>query len=170
MAKVAAESRYALASTGKAEDAINAINKNLSGLNLDRFVTILLAVLDRKTNTLTYVNGGHMPPVVRRTNGEVELLESESGLPIGILEDQEYPANQCRLAPGEVVIMFTDGINEAMNSAGEQFTTEAIIKEIEISQVKTPEAVNQVIRSALAQHMGTEKAIDDMCLVTLCRK
>ena len=73
------------------------------------------------------------------------------------------------LNAGDMIVLYTDGINEAMNSEGEQFTTEAIIKEIETSQAKTPEAVNNAIRNAVAQHMGTEKAIDDMCLVTVGR-
>lgn len=170
MAKVAAESRYALASTGKAEDALNAINQNLSGLNLDRFATILLAVLDKKSNTLTYVNGGHMPPVVRRASGEVELLESESGLPIGILEDQTYPANEYKMAPGDVVIIFTDGINEAMNEDGDLLGTEKFIAEIRESQAKTPSSIGKQICNVVNEHMGQEQPHDDMCFVCVGRK
>ena len=170
MAKIAAESRYALASTGDAVGAINAINNNLSGLNLDRFVTILLAVLNKKTNTLTYVNGGHMPPVIRHANGEIELLESESGLPVGVLEDQDYPPNETKLAPGDVVIMFTDGINEAMNEEGELLGTDKFINEIRESQAKTPAAIGKQICNMVNLHLGQTQPHDDMCFVCVGRK
>ena len=169
MAKVAAESRYALASTKKAEPALKIINDNLSDLNLDRFATILLAIIDKKTNTFTYVNGGHMPPLIRRADGTVELLESDSGLPIGILSEQEYPANVLELKRGEVVIMFTDGINEAMNESGEQLGTEQVVSDIIESQSKSPTAIGKQICNTVNRHLGQEPPHDDMCFVCVGR-
>ncbi len=171
MAKVSAESRFALATTRSAADAINKLNDKLTDLKLDRFVTLVLCLLNTKKNTIETVNAGHMPPIIRRADGGAleELSVDHSGLPVGIMAGYEYQSTTIELNSGDLIVLYTDGINEAMNSAGEQFTTEAIIKEVETSQAKTPEAVNQVIRNAVAQHMGTEKAIDDMCLVTVGR-
>lgn len=171
MAKVSAESRFALATTRSAADAINNLNNKLTDLKLDRFVTLVLCLLNTKKNTVEIVNAGHMPPIILRAGDATleELSLEHSGLPVGVVEGFEYESTTMELNPGDLVVLYTDGINEAMNSAGEQFTTEAIIEEIKTSQAKTPEAVNQVIRRAVAQHMGTEQAKDDMCLVTLGR-
>ena len=172
MAKVSAESRFALATTRSAADAINKLNDKLTDLKLDRFVTLVLCLLNTRKNTIEIVNAGHMPPLIRKADdGTLEELSLEhSGLPVGIMAGNEYQSTTLELSPGDLIVLYTDGINEAMNSEGQQFSTEAIIKEIETSQTKTPESVNQVIRSAVAQHMGTEKANDDMCLVTLARR
>ena len=171
MAKVSAESRFALATTRSAAEAINKLNDKLTDLKLDRFVTLVLCLLNTKKNTIETVNAGHMPPIIRRADsGTLEELSLEhSGLPVGIMAGYEYQATTIELNSGDLIVLYTDGINEAMNSEGKQFTTEAIIREIETSQAKTPETVNQVIRNAVAQHMGIEQAIDDMCLVTVGR-
>ena len=66
MAKVAAESRFALAASQDSAAAVDTINKNLSGLNVDRFVTALIGILDSESHTFTFANAGHMPPVVRK--------------------------------------------------------------------------------------------------------
>ena len=111
-----------------------------------------------------------MPPVVRRTDGKVELLESEAGLPIGILEDQAYPANEVKLAAGDVVIMFTDGINEAMNNNGELLGAEKLIEEIYESQTKSPSAIGKQICNMVNLHLGQAEPHDDMCFVCVGRK
>ena len=172
MAKVSAESRFALATTQSAAEAINKLNEKLTGMNLDRFVTLVLCLLNTKNNTVEIVNAGHMPPIIRRA-GSSELTELSlecSGLPVGILAGFEYESTKMELQPGDLMVLYTDGINEAMNSEGEQFTTEAIISEIASSQAKSPDAVNKVIWDAVARHMGAEKPIDDMCLVTVGRE
>lgn len=171
MAKVSAESRFALATTKSAAAAINKLNDKLTGLNIDRFVTLVLCLLNTKKNTVEIVNAGHMPPIIRRAGDSAltELSLEHSGVPVGILPGFEYQSTILKLKAGDLLVLYTDGINEAMDSAGKQFTTEAIISEIETSQAKTPESVNKVIRESVARHMGTEKPIDDMCLVTLGR-
>ena len=172
MAKVSAESRFALATTNSAAEAVDRLNEKLTEMNLDRFVTFCLCLLNTKENTVEIVNAGHMPPIIRRA-GSSELTELSlecSGLPVGILAGFEYESTTIELQPGDLMVLYTDGINEAMNSEGEQFSTEAIIAEIANSQAKTPNAINKVICDAVARHMGAEKPIDDMCLVTVGRE
>ena len=172
MAKVSAESRFALATSKSAAEAINQLNEILTEMNLDRFVTLCLCLLNTKENTVEIVNAGHMPPIIRHAeSSELSELSLEcSGLPVGILAGFEYQSTMMELQPGDLMVLYTDGINEAMNGDGEQFTTEAIIAEIKSSQAKTPEAVNKVVCDAVSRHMGAEKPIDDMCLVTVGRK
>ncbi|MDG1872433.1 MAG: SpoIIE family protein phosphatase [Mariniblastus sp.] len=172
MAKVSAESRFALATSDTAVEAVAKMNNSLSGMNIDRFVTLAIALLDLETNKLCIVNAGHMPPIFRTAaSGEIEQIATEeAGLPLGILEDYEYESIEVEIAPGDVVVMYTDGINEAMNSDGEQLTTEAMIEEIKASQAKTPQAVGDQICQAVSRHAGSFPAIDDMCVVCIGRK
>ncbi len=169
MAKVAAESRFALASSHDPAIAADHINKNLSGLNVDRFATALLGILDASDNTFTYVNAGHMPPVVRSQDGTVKLVEGESSLPIGIMDDAEYVATRCELREGDVFVLFTDGINESMNQEGEILGMERLLEGMRQSQTKTPATIGKEICQIANRHMDGAEALDDMCLVCFRR-
>ncbi|MGY8748237.1 MAG: SpoIIE family protein phosphatase [Pirellulales bacterium] len=172
MAKISAESRFALATSKTAVEAVHKMNNSLSGLNIDRFVTLALCVLDLNTNKMTVVNAGHMPPILQKSaTGEItQLAMEESGLPLGIMEDYEYESIEVQIDPGDQIVLYTDGINEAMNADGDQLTTEAMIKEMASGQAKNPDAIGNLIRESVARHSGRHPAIDDMCLVCLGRK
>ncbi len=168
MAKVSAESRFALATAETAVKAVERMNNNLSDLNIDRFVTFVVGMLDLDSNKMEIVNAGHMPPIVRRNSGEIEEIAiEEAGLPLGIMEDFEYESVTIDIEPGDVVVMYTDGINEAMDADGNQLTTEAMIKEIRNSQAKTPENIGELICQAVTRHIGRTPVIDDMCVVCI---
>ena len=166
MAKVSAEARFALATSGSAQDAVCQMNQSLSNMHLDRFVTVALCLLDRNTDKLTIVNAGHMPPIIRRKNGTVETVATEeSGVPIGILQDYQYESFSTQLKAGDVAVLYTDGINEAMNSEDEQLTSAAIVKELEQCPIKTPQGIGDNLCNLVNQHMGFRLPIDDICMV-----
>ena len=172
MAKVSAESRYALATTKSASAAMEHLNNKLTDMHLNRFVTLVLCLLNTKTNTLEVVNAGHMSPVIRRhATGELEELPlDDSGVPVGILPDFKYESSKIGIEPGDVVILYTDGLNEAMDADGNQLTTERMLAEVHSSQAKTPSAINKVICDEVHRHMGVVNPIDDMCLVCFGRE
>ena len=168
MAKVSAESRFALATSATAVEAISKMNNNLSDLNIDRFVTLVLGLLDVEESKMTIVNAGHMPPILRHQSGEIrQLAIEEAGLPLGIMEDYEYEAVEIEVRRGDVVVMYTDGINEAMDADGNQLTTQFMIDEIKSSQTKTPETIGELICQTVTRHIGRTPAIDDMCVVCI---
>ncbi len=166
MAKVSAEARFALATSGSAVEAVNLMNQSLSNMHLDRFVTLALCLLDKRTDTLSIVNAGHMPPIIRRNDGSVETVATEeSGVPLGILPDYQYECFTTTLMPGDVAVMYTDGINEAMNEKDEQLSSEAIIGELKQCQIKTPAGIGANICNLVNEHMGFRQPIDDICMV-----
>ena len=166
MAKVSAEARFALALSKSAEEAVCRMNRSIANMELDRFVTLVLCLLDKSSDTMTIVNAGHMPPIIRRKDGSVETVAiEESGLPIGIFEDYEYQSFTTKLESGDVALMYTDGINEAMNEKDEQLTSAALISELSSSQAKTPERIGNAICSLVNEHMGLRQPIDDICMV-----
>jgi len=170
MAKVSAESRFALATCKSAVDAVQSMNASLSDMNIDRFVTLALALVDFNENKMTIVNAGHMPPLLRNAAGEFrQLAEEEAGIPLGISEHFEYDSIDVALEVGDVVTMYTDGVNEAMNADGEQLTTSRLVEELVESQCKEPQAICERIVKIVARHSGDTPAIDDMCAVCFGR-
>jgi serine phosphatase RsbU (regulator of sigma subunit)/pSer/pThr/pTyr-binding forkhead associated (FHA) protein len=171
MAKISAESRFALATSKTAVEAVAKMNESMVGLQLDRFVTLVLGLVDSKNNTVTFVNAGHMPPILRTANGQFKQLAiDEAGIPLGIMEGYEYESIDVPLTQGDVVIMYTDGINEAMNDRDEQLTTRKLIEELEASQAKTAKTIGDQIIKTVARHAGNTSAIDDKCVVCVERK
>jgi serine phosphatase RsbU (regulator of sigma subunit)/pSer/pThr/pTyr-binding forkhead associated (FHA) protein len=171
MAKVSAESRFALARSQTAVEAIHKMNASLSDLNIDRFVTLVLALVDFEKNEMSLVNAGHMPPIIRNAAGEFkQVCVHEAGIPLGIMDDFDYESVQVKLQPGDVVTMYTDGVNEAMNNEGEQLTTQRLIDEVSLSQCKTPQTICEQIVKIVSHHSGNTPAIDDACVVCFRRE
>ena len=85
------------------------------------FVTLLYAVFDPESGLLTYANGGHSNPLVVHTDGSNEELPTTGGIALGVMPNLEYREASVTLAPGDTLILYTDGVSEAMNSEGEEF-------------------------------------------------
>jgi sigma-B regulation protein RsbU (phosphoserine phosphatase) len=85
------------------------------------FVTLLIATFDTATNRLTYTRAGHVPPFLRRTGGAVERLGAAGGLPLGLSEQAVYRSAAVTLEPGDVLLIVTDGITEAMDPSQNLF-------------------------------------------------
>lgn len=171
MAKIAAESRFALAMNADPVQAMCRINDAMSGLHLDKFVTFLICMLDSSRSTVTFVNAGHMPPIVCRPDGKIDVLDdSSSGLPVGIMEGCEYEAVELEFQSGATIVLHTDGVNEAMNAAGEELTTERVVSDLVASQAKTPEAIGKSIVDSVHRHVGSSPQTDDICLVCISRQ
>jgi phosphoserine phosphatase RsbU/P len=117
MAKVSAEAKYCLASESHPATAMSKLNDRITMLQIDRFVTIIMVVLDHEKHEATIVNAGHMAPIWRRADGTISEPGSDlSGLPIGIVEGFEFEQATVQLQPGDSLFMYTDGVNEAMNA------------------------------------------------------
>src|SRR5690606_13383088 len=91
------------------------VNNRLSENNPNvMFVTLVLGVLDLATGDLDWANGGHPPLCIVQTDGSLRLLEGRSGPACGVQEDLPYKSFSTRLAPGEILLGYTDGITEAV--------------------------------------------------------
>ena len=103
-------------------EAVCQANESLSdGNEADMFVTAWIGVFDRETGGLSFVNAGHNPPLVKRANGAVEWLKERGGLALAAMTGVPYRVHSCLLEPGDAILLYTDGVIEAMNSAGEQY-------------------------------------------------
>ena len=85
------------------------------------YITFILVILDVETHRLSVVNAGHPCPLIRRRDGRLEEFgRTHSGLPLGIMPDYAYTCAETLLEPGETVVLYTDGVTDAMNADGER--------------------------------------------------
>jgi serine phosphatase RsbU (regulator of sigma subunit) len=139
-----------------------AVTNSQGGL---RFTTAFLAEYEPSTRTLIYVNAGHNAPMVCRQSGALERLDA-GGLPIGIMADAPYQSGSATLAPGDWVVIFTDGVVEAVNTAGEEYGEQRLLATIAAGATQTPGQLLQRIMGSLDVFVGNTPQHDDMtCLL-----
>jgi serine phosphatase RsbU (regulator of sigma subunit) len=170
MAKLSSDVRFWLASEPDTAKALGKINEAFSRHEWDdRFVTMVVAVVEPETHTLTLANAGHMPPLLRNAAGDViEIGGEQAGLPIGVIEDYRFEAYQRTLDPGDFVTVFTDGFSEAMNSERELYGLKKLIEVVGNKNVGSHDLGEHVL-SNVRKFAGNFPQSDDMCLVCFGR-
>lgn len=131
-----------------------------------RFTTAFLAELDPETRTLTYINAGHNQPMLCRKSGALERLEA-GGLPIGIRAEASYQSGSVVLAPGDWLVIFTDGVVEAMNTRGDEYGEPRLLAAIATSSNGTPGEMMQRIMTDLDIFVGNTPQHDDVTCMLL---
>ncbi|MGB7069143.1 MAG: SpoIIE family protein phosphatase [Pyrinomonadaceae bacterium] len=151
------------------DQTITAVNEYLSANTpTNRFVTLFAAELDPSTGNLSYINAGHNPPLVGRLNGQVEQL-SAGGFPLGILPAAEFEVGQLSLEPGEVIVIYSDGVSEANNLKEEEFGVERLSEVLMENLTQSAAAIRDKVESALSTFTETAPANDDITLVIIKR-
>ncbi|MHB1038043.1 MAG: SpoIIE family protein phosphatase [Pirellulales bacterium] len=169
MAKLSAEAHYCLVSEATPAEAVNSLNTIFAGSWEDRFVTLVLTVLDPARHEVTLVNAGHMPPLLRHANGTVVAIgDAQAGLPLGVDSVASYPQATFSLAPGDCLTLFTDGISEAMNAAGELYGLARLQRQVTV-QASTILEFGQQILDDVKHFVGEQPQSDDMCLACFGR-
>jgi phosphoserine phosphatase RsbU/P len=134
-------------------------------LDGQRFTTAVLAEYEPSTRVLEYVNAGHNFPVLQRANGASERLPS-SGMPFGIAPDAKFSSVTVELGPGDTLVLFTDGVVEAFNAAGEEFSDLRWVNAIRgVPKISAQETLRQLMKS-VDEFVGATRQSDDItCLV-----
>jgi sigma-B regulation protein RsbU (phosphoserine phosphatase) len=125
------------------------------------FVTIFYGVLDPATGKLAYSNGGHNPPFAVRAGGGAERLPGRS-LPVGTLAEATYATADLSLRPGDVLFLYTDGVTEAMDATGDQFSTARLEQALEQGDRSTPAALMGDVLEAVRRFTGDAPQSDDL--------
>jgi len=130
-----------------------------------RFTTAFLAEYDAVNRTVHYINAGHNNPILRRANGQIERLEV-GGLPYGIMPEVKYDSATITLAPGDWLIIFTDGVVEAENMRQDEFGEARLFASIEAAKSETPAGLLKRIMADLDAFVGATPQHDDVtCLL-----
>jgi sigma-B regulation protein RsbU (phosphoserine phosphatase) len=118
-----------------------------------KFVTFYYCQVDVNRGTVTYANAGHNPPILVRADGRVERLTA-GGTPLGVFADAPYEQAQVTLSSGDCLVLFTDGITEAENPAGEDFTDERLVASVVAHRGLHPGDLQQTILDAVRTFTG----------------
>lgn len=171
MAKLSAEIKYCLASEASPQAALKRLNKVFCTDRWDdRFITLILVVLDPVTHHYWLVNAGHWPALLKKVTGEVRFVgEEKAGPPLGVTDNVAYDSFVGTFDPGDLLILFTDGMVDAMNSAGEAFGQTRIIDVVRRSS-GSPEDVGNRLVQEIHRFVGQRPQTDDMCLVVVGRE
>jgi sigma-B regulation protein RsbU (phosphoserine phosphatase) len=133
-----------------------------------RFITLFYGVYTPATGALTYVNAGHMPPLIRRRSGVYERLGS-TGVALGMFEGSTFGAVETRLDPGESLVLYSDGITEAEDPAGQPFEESGLELVLERHATAQPAEIGTRILAAVAEHARDSRFTDDLTILVLKR-
>ena len=134
----------------------------------EKFATLFYGVLDTQSHVLTYCNAGHNPPWVLKSDGSVAELQT-GGTALGFLEHFEYKQDQTSLQPGDVLLVYSDGITEAMTADERQFGEERLLKEARQAQAEPSETLAGAILDAVDSFTEEAPRSDDQTLVVAKR-
>jgi len=134
------------------------------------FVTAFYGVLDPSAGTLTYCNAGHNPPYLFKTsgNGHVQPLE-RTGMALGVEEGATWLQASVQIQPGDVLILFTDGIPDAQNDRYEFFDEESLIEVVQDNLNLSAHELQSAILKAIQDFAGNSPQFDDITLMILAR-
>jgi len=136
------------------------------------FMTLAVCVIDPETHEITIANAGHPSPLVRRVDGTVDKLvdREASGCPLGVLTDCQYKTTTETLGPGEIVVLYSDGITEARNSDGGLYSIERLRRQVSAMKGKGPAETGRALMEDVRRHAGDREQNDDIALVVLGRQ
>jgi len=173
MAKFSSDARYCLLAEADPAAAIGRLNDLVhpASQQIDRFITLVAAVLDCGRQEVTLVNAGHLTPLIlRRATHKVEeaMVKHQAGLPVGVQKDCQYGSYPVQLRPGDCLLLFTDGVLEATNKQNVQFHMKRVYETL-LAGPCTPRAVGERLVTAVKQHSLGCKQHDDITVVCFGR-
>ena len=131
-----------------------------------QFVSLFCGILNIKERSLTYTNAGHCYPLIFDQKGEFRELE-KGGLILGVLDGYPYEEESIVLRPGELLLLYTDGITEAFNERNEQFEEERLIKAVQENLTLDAEEISQQIVNRVVAFQADVPQSDDLTLVVM---
>lgn len=149
---------------------ISAVNRYLAdNIPANRFVTLFYAELDPHSGALSFLNAGHNPPLIVHSAGTVEQLAS-GGLPLGIKRDAEYREGRTQLQRGDVLVIYSDGVTEAVSPTGEEFGATRLYEVVSRNIEGSAAGIRDRIESSLTKFAQGTSAADDITLVIVKRQ
>ncbi len=150
---------------------LQAVNAHLlSDTQADMFVTMFYGVLNPATGKMRFSNAGHNPPYLHRRNGSAPKALRSAGMALGIVPDTRLGNARVQLAPGDYVVLYTDGVTEAHDREFNEFGNERLLTEITRRDDASVGAIHRRIRTAVRKFVGHAPQSDDLTLVVIGRK
>ena len=133
------------------------------------FVTVFYAVYSPMTGELTYANGGHNPPLLIHADGSSEFLPQIGGIALGIAQGIPFPQRTLTLQRGDTLLLYTDGVTEAMNAESEEFGVERLQTIFRDTPPTSAQATNDAVFAAVHAFAGDTPQSDDITCLSISR-
>jgi sigma-B regulation protein RsbU (phosphoserine phosphatase) len=150
-------------------DCFRNVNRTLCSENVTTmFITAVYGIVDIEKNEMIYTNAGHLPIVVINPDQDPKFLECDAGMALGIFEETEFIDNVHNFSPGEIILLYTDGVPEAANKNGEEYGNERFMELLKQSAKVSPNSLTQALTASIREFAGDAPQSDD--ITTLCLK
>jgi serine phosphatase RsbU (regulator of sigma subunit) len=150
-------------------DVASEINRHLCYLRpIAPFVTAFLAQVDCIAGKVTYANAGHFPPILLRTDGRTELLETGGPL-LGAVADADFESGHVALNPGDMLVAYSDGVLECRNTAGEEFGTDRLLAALRQANQSSAKATLMTLLAVVQDFANGNPPSDDISLTVIQR-
>lgn len=151
----------------RTENVLSELNRTLyEACDRSNYATLMLCSLDPKSRVLRYANAGHNPGLLLRESGQVERL-ADGGIPVGLLPNSAYELSEIPLHSGDTILLYTDGVTEAENAAGEQFGEQRLIDSLKSSKGSRAHVVLNRLKNAADRFREGAPAVDDLTLIVI---
>ena len=152
--------------------AINCLNKDVCGGGREiTLASLIVCALNPASHELTIANAGHFSPILRRNDGTLDerVGDQVRGYMLGVEPESLYRTGSTRLAPGELAVLFSDGVSDAMNAANQRYTAARIRRQLAEMTAAEPAHVGETLLQDVRRHVAATEQHDDMVLVVLRR-
>jgi len=155
---------------GSPSDCLAYSNKLLSAESVDcMFVTVFYGIYNIKTGEVTYCNAGHNPPYLLKSNGEVKALPLAKDPMVGAISDIEYHEESIQLEKGEMLILFTDGVTEAMNVSFAEYGDERLVAALKNAVGSNCQEMINAVKADVSEFTEEAEQSDDITMLTIKR-
>lgn len=157
-----------LAETGISVEAVfTRANEELCQMNdAGMFVTAWMGEINLQTGLLSFVNAGHNPPLVKRSNVEFEYLKARSGLVLAGMEGIKYRKNEIQLMPGDKVYLYTDGVTEATNRNIKLYGEERLLNTLNKADLTDCKSICEDVYKSVNKFVNTAEQFDDITMLS----
>jgi serine phosphatase RsbU (regulator of sigma subunit) len=154
------------------ELVFNAVNRRLlTDTSADQFLSAFYGVVDPHTGTLTYCNAGHYPPyILGRGNGNKPRSLPRTGMLLGVEPEETWSQASIQLAPGDVLVLYTDGILDAEDAGGEFFGRDRLLTTLRANLERSAQEIQEALLEAVADFTRGAEQSDDIALVVAVRE
>lgn len=135
-----------------------------------RFVTFIIGIIDPETGEMEFVNCGHMPLMIRKVDGTIEEIGEEAvGVPLGVMDGYPFEVVQRTITPGETIVLYTDGVSEAMNPNSDLYGMDRLRELVHSSKAGKAEELGKTILADVRKHANGRPQNDDITIMVIGR-